>query len=124
MKIKSFDRQNLAALRDEFQAALDKVAKAHGLQAKLGKISFGEKEFRTQLGVCVPAISKSDDGAITKISPALAAAMKAHGLKRTQGKQGQVLIDVSLRSYSYPFIYSQDGRKFKCSIEQAQRIFG
>ena len=124
MKIKSFDRQNLPALRAELQAALDKVAKANGLQAKLGNISFGEKEFRTTLEVCIPTTSKTDSGEVVKVSPALAAAMKMHGLKKTQGTQGQVLKDYKPRSPSYPFTYTWNGRGYKCTVEQAKRLFG
>ena len=59
MTIAEFNKQNLAALRIEFQSAIDAVAARHGLKAQLGNIGFSGAEFNTKLTVTVPA-AKAD----------------------------------------------------------------
>jgi hypothetical protein len=50
-KINSFNRTNLKLIRAEMQAAIDAVAKQHGLKGSLGNIRFEDHSFTTKLSV-------------------------------------------------------------------------
>jgi hypothetical protein len=57
--MKSFDKQNLATIRADLDAALEAVAKKHGIQLSVGRITFSEASFSTKLTALIP--SDSDD---------------------------------------------------------------
>jgi len=56
--ITQFNKQNLKAIREELNAALETVAKKHGLQIGLGGISFTDGSFTTKMTV----VTKSKNG--------------------------------------------------------------
>lgn len=57
--MKSFNKQNLATIRTDLDAALEAVAKKHGIQLSVGRITFSEDSFSTKLTALIP--SDSDD---------------------------------------------------------------
>lgn len=61
-KIVKFDKQNLAFIRRDLDAALAKVGESYGIKLSIGNIKFSGETFRTQLEAAVVA----DGNAMTK----------------------------------------------------------
>lgn len=115
-QIQSFTRPVLAQLRSEMDAVLAKFAKEHGLLMELGKIKFSDAEFTAELKTKI-------EGKKTLTDEVLEMQMRTHGL--VQSKNGYTLTGYHSRRYQYPFSYVDPrGGRFKCSIDQAKRMFG
>lgn len=115
-QVQSFTRPVLQQLRGEIDAVLAKFAKEHGLIMELGNIKFSDAEFTAQLKTKI-------EGKKTLTDEILLGQIRIHGL--VQSKNGYELTGYHSRRYAYPFSYTApDGKRFKCSIDQAKRLFG
>lgn len=117
MKIESFDKATLRALRSEMEAVLNKYGAKANLDIEVGNMSFSD----TEVDIKVKAKVK---GATTKADEVLEMAMKAHGLTKMVSAQGDRLVSFKPRSPKFPYIYqAKDGKQYKTTREYAVRMF-
>ena len=77
-KITAFNPENLQILREDIQAALDAVAKKHGVVAgRLGRIGYTANTFKASLDFGTTESSSGEE----IVDPKLFANMKRHGFK-------------------------------------------
>ena len=115
MKIKQFDKATLKAVRADINAVLTKYGVSSGMDFELGSIRFTSASFELK-------VSAKIKGAVTLDDQIMQSRATALGLKMT-GLEGRTLVKYNTRAKAYPFIYSQNGKMFKCSTEQAKRYF-
>ena len=115
MKIQSFDKVTLKALRSEMQAVLEKYGSKANVSFEVGNMSFSDAE----VDIKVKAKVK---GAKTRSDVMLESAIKGLGLKMSNAK-GDRLVEYKSRSYKYPFVFERGGKRYKCSSEQAKMLF-
>lgn len=122
MTISAFDRGNVAAIRQEINAALFEVAKRNGIKIDLGTIRFSGKEMRVKL----TANTFGQTPAAPQTNANFIRMMDAFGLVAHQSVNGKTLVDYQSRNRKYPFIYADEitGKRFKCSLAQAEFYFG
>lgn len=113
--IAKFDRSTLQNIRRDLNAVLEKYASANGMEMSLGTIKFSDGEFETKLNAKIV-------GAKTMKDTLLESVMAARGLQE-MGTAGRRLVGYNPRSYKYPFVYEQGGKRFKCSAESAEMYF-
>ena len=113
--ITKFDKANLQKIRADLNAVLAKYGIDQNLELTIGNIKFSDAEFKTQLSVKVV-------GAKTMANKILEEEVRFLGLKM-EGLGGRKLVDYKARNYAYPFIYEQNGKRFKCSAESAKIYF-
>lgn len=134
MTITAFSRQNLKTLRNDVDAALDAVARQHGIQIELGNIRFSGSEFR----VTVTANTKTQASGLTQTSiPAVGIdaskidfdgvvrgnvlPVTLEGRKFRTGGSVFTLTGVKSRRKKYPFQGTGvRGGRYKFSKEQVQ----
>lgn len=114
-KITKFDKSNLATVRADINALLAAYSKKSGIELNIGNISFSEGEFTTKLNAKLPNVKTIDD-------VILESRVKALGLKTTS-KCGKKLVGYNTRAKAYPFVFENNGKKYKCSTEQAKFYF-
>ena len=113
--IAKFDKATLQNIRRELNAVLAKYGSSEGLELSLGNIKFSDNDFEAKLNCKIA-------GAKTRVDAMLESAMKAHKLNEL-GAGNRRLVSYNSRNYRYPFIYEQNGKRFKCSVEQAEAHF-
>ena len=113
--ITKFDKTNLNTIRAEINAVLSKYADSQGITLQLGNIKFTEGEFDAKLNAKIV-------GAKTRTDTILESVVASRGLQ-TVGLNGRKLVSYNTRSYKYPFVYEQNGKRFKCSTETAMMYF-
>ena len=113
--IAKFDRATLQNIRRELNAVLEKYASANGMEMSLGNIKFSDGDFEAKLNAKIV-------GAKTMKDKVLESVMAARGLQE-MGTGGRRLVGYNTRSYKYPFVYEQGGKRFKCSDESAAMYF-
>ena len=113
--IAKFDKTTLQNIRKELNAVLAKYAQSEGLEISIGNIKFSDADFEAKLS-CKIAGAKTFTDAI------LESVMKSNNLKEF-GTNGRKLVSYNSRNYRYPFVYEQNGKRFKCSIESAKSYF-
>ena len=116
MKIQSFDKATLKALRSEMQAVLEKYGSKANVSFEVGNMRFSDSE----VDIKVKAKVK---GAKTQTDALLEMVAKKEGLKMTNSK-GDRLVAFKSRSPKYPFVYeSRDGKRYKTTTAQAKMLF-
>jgi hypothetical protein len=117
MKFTSFDKKNLAALRAEMNAVLQKYGVDANLEIQVGNMKFSSTEVEIKVNAKVK-------GAKTFSNTILESRAAALGLKLTN-KVGDQLVDYNTRSYKYPFVYlnARDGKRYKCDEVTAKMRF-
>lgn len=122
MKITSFDKQNLAILRKEIDAALNAVAARHGIELKIGNISFDAGRFGTKLE------GKSDSNADQEQKYAINMANlydidATKTYTKADGTTMQIVRFDSKKRKMPWIVRAQDGKLYKISDEEARRRF-
>lgn len=112
MTIKTFDKQNLAALRVDIQAALDAVAAKHGISLQLKNISFDP----TRTSFRAPIEGETAGAADVERNQAVSLA-KAYGVDATEPSEhprtkGAVLKEYRAKSRTRPWVYEHGGKLF------------
>ncbi len=116
-KITKIDKKACRQIRDEMQAVLDKYGVSANMEFKVGNMSYAADNT-----VNIKVAGKIA-GAVTADDRMLKSMMSAHGLKFTSAK-GEKLIGYNTRRPKYPFSYvTVRGANYKCSIDQAKRLF-
>ena len=115
--IKNFDKQTLSTMRNELNALLKPFGDDHGITFNLGGIRFNAGSFGVKLEASIKNHTQS-----TNKSDALPFFMKLLGLQY-DGVGGRKLIGYNERAKAYPFQYTQGGKNYKCSDEQAKSYF-
>ena len=117
MKIESFNRTNLAALRSDLDDAVQKLAVKYGVELIVGNMVFNPSEVKIKM----TARSKGD-----KVAEAFATLMKDfYGLRANEEINGKTLVRYDRKKFKFPFIYKdRAGKMFKCSEEAAKLYFG
>lgn len=113
--IAKFDKTTLQNIRRELNAVLAKYADANGMEISIGNIKFSDGEFEGKLNAKIK-------GAKTMRDSILESVMAQRGLT-SNGKGGRILVGYNSRSYKYPFVYEQNGKRFKCTAESAATYF-
>ena len=113
--IAKFDKVTLQKMRNELNAVLAKYAQSEGLEISIGNIKFSETDFEAKLNCKIA-------GAKTFVDTMLESAMRTYNLNQN-GVGNRRLVSYNSRNYRYPFIYEQNGKRFKCSAEQAEAYF-
>jgi hypothetical protein len=113
--IKQFDKTNLKNVRADLNAILSKYAKDNGIEINIGNISFTAGTFTTKMEAKVK-------GAKTINDVWLDDAMRKFGMAKSS-KCGKTLVGFNPRGKTYPFIFEDAGKKFKCTELTAIRYF-
>ena len=125
MKVTSFDRPTVKALRVDLDSALAKVAKEYGIEISTGNISFSGDN----CSIKVKASVIGNDGTVmTKEATDFARYAKLHGL---DAKVGDTFMNAGTvytitgwksRSSKYPVtaISSQDGKTYKVPVRMVK----
>ena len=113
--IAKFDKVTLQKMRKELNDVLAKYAASEGLEISIGNIKFSDNDFEAKLNCKIA-------GKKTLVDAMLESVMKSYSLSEN-GIGGRRLVSYNSRNYRYPFIYEQGGKRFKCSIEQAEAYF-
>lgn len=121
-KVTSFNRSNLSNVRKELDKALAAFTKTTGVAVNVGSIRFTDNEFTTRL-TCRTTTNTTVNGQVAQIDQVLAAKMAQYNLG-LKGTSGEKLTGFTPRRPKYPFSYTGPrGGRYKCSIEQAKRMF-
>lgn len=110
-----FNKANLAKIRFELNALLENYGTKNGMKFELGNIKFQASEFSVTMKASVIGAKTSADKFLIQM-------MDIYGLKRT-GFDSRVLVSYNPRAKTMPFIYSQRGQNFKCTLDAAKRYF-
>jgi hypothetical protein len=113
--ITKFDNNNLNLLRSEMSSALKEIETKYGIKFDLGNISYSANEFSMK-------VKSKVLNASTKIPSILEGIMDLHNLQ-IEGTGGRKLVDYRKSSYKYPFIYSDNGKMYKCDLTMAKIYF-
>jgi len=113
--ITEFNKVNLKNVREDISAILSKYAKETGIELSIGNIRFTSGTFSAKLDAKIK-------GAKTEVDNVLAYMMTVEKLK-ANGLDGRVLTKYNTRGKAYPYIYTQNGKSFKCSPDSAKRYF-
>lgn len=114
-KIKSFDKATLRALRSEMDALLEKYGKKTGLEFEVGNMRFSDAEVDIKVKAKI-------SGAKSRAESQIETFAKMYGLKMTNSK-GDRLVEFKSSNRKYPFIFERNGKRYKCSDEQAKMLF-
>lgn len=113
--IAKFDRLNLQAIRSELNAILERYCNEKGLEISIAGITYSEHNFEAKINAKITGAKSISDNILETV-------MNTYNLQKT-GIDGRHLIGYNKRSYKYPFVYEQNGKKFKCSVESASKYF-
>ena len=125
MKVTSFDRPTVKALRVDLDSALAKVAKEYGIEISTGNISFSGDNCSIKVKA---SVINSDGTVMTKEATDFARYAKLHGL---DAKVGDTFMNAGTvytitgwksRSSKYPVtaISSQDGKTYKVPVRMVK----
>lgn len=120
-QLSAFNQDNLARIRADIETALQSVAEKHGIRLVQTKTRYTRNTFSSTIEgkIMVDTLTMLKVGASVPVQ--LVNAMEKHGLKATAGSR--TLVDYKARNRKYPFIYTENGSRYKCSAEQAKLIF-
>lgn len=117
MKIQSFDKVTLRALRSEMQAVLDKYGAQSNVAFEVGNMKFSEAEVDIK-------VSAKVKGATTRTDKMLQMYAEMAGITSFTNSRGDKLIGYKAANRKYPFVYQGvDGRRYKCDERQAKMLF-
>ena len=113
--IAKFDKTTLQNIRRELNEVLQKYAEANGMEMCVGNIKFSDGDFEAKVSAKIKGAKSTTDKILESV-------MKSRGLKEI-GAGGRKLVGYNSRSYKYPFVYEQAGKRFKCTTEAAVSYF-
>lgn len=118
MKIDTFNRTNLAALRMDLDKAMFDLSKRYGVSIQTGSIRFSAGEATIKV-VARATESKS-------VAEMFIKEMKSiYKLRANEEINGRTLVRHDRKKFKYPFIYKdRAGKMYKCSYELAKAYFG
>lgn len=117
MKIETFNRTNLAALRSDIDSAMADIAKRYGITIQSGSIRFTAGEAKINM-VARATESKTVANQFVEL-------MKIKGLRANEEINGKTLVRYDRKKIKYPYIYAdKNGKTYKCSYELAKVLFG
>jgi uncharacterized protein YejL (UPF0352 family) len=116
-KFSKFDRKNLADLRAEMQALLNKYGVDSNLEIAVGNMKFSDAEVEIKVKAKVV-------GAKTLTNAILESRVAALGMKM-KNMFGDELVDYNTRAHKMPFVYinAADGKRYKCTEQMAKMRF-
>ena len=114
-KITQFTKQNLPQVRLDINKILKAYADENGLTITLGNIKFSAGEFTAKLETKIV-------GAVTMSDKVFERQCAVYNLG-TIGADNRVLVGYNSKAHAYPFQYTQFGKRYKCSADQAKRYF-
>ncbi len=99
-------------LRPDLQQLLDAYSEETGIEFRVGSMTFDSTSITIKL-----------EGKIAGAVPAsLQRAAEMYRLLLDEVK-GRKLVDFKSQNNRYPFIFEQNGKRYKCSVDQAERHF-
>lgn len=129
-KIESFSRDNIKQVRADLQAVLDKFASDHGVEIKLGRITYGDLDFRSSIRVFIPTKDAETPMALdfkTKclkygLVPDDLGAEFRSGLNNDMHK----IVGLKPRNRKYPIITKnlRDGKQYKFPASVVREALG
>ena len=119
-KITKFDRETCRLLRSELQVVLSKFGLDAGLEFEVGGISFLEDAANIKLSTKVVGAKTIKE---QRVDDGLKHMTTIYNLT-TDLKNGRQLVGYNSRAKAYPFIYVQNGVRYKCSVDHAKLYFG
>jgi hypothetical protein len=122
MKVNSFDRATVRALRDELNLVLNKYGTASNLEFKIGNMRFSTSDVTIKMVAKVQGKQSSDEA---KNERELIGAMNTYGLNKVSADGTKTLIGYKSRRFKYPFVYQdKKGKTWKTSTASARIHFG
>ena len=118
MKFQSFDRSSAMALRKELESVLEKYGAESNLEFVFGNTTYsaGAVELKVSVKIAGGVTLKEE-----KIEKALSMMMQMYNLQ--QLKNGRKLVGYDTRKPKFPFIYEENGKRFKTSSDHAKVLF-
>lgn len=117
MKIETFNRTNLAALRMDLDKAMFDLSKRYGVSIQTGSIRFSAGE------ATIKVVARATES--KTVANQFIDLMKVKGLRANVEINGRTLVRYDRKKIKYPYIYSdKNGKMFKCSYEIAKAYFG
>lgn len=116
-KFASFDKKNLAALRAEMNAVLQKYGASANLEIEVANMRFSSAEVEIKVKAKVKGAKTFTDAILESRAAALGIKMK--------NKNGDVLVEYKTRNWKMPFVYisAADGKRYKCDENTAKMRF-
>lgn len=115
----NFNKSNLKTLRVDITAALDEVAKKHGIDLSIGNISFSANEFTTKL-TAKGSDNKTENAEMDFQRGAIRIGIKseAYGKHFTLGGDTFKLVGINTRAKKYPLlgINGANGKTYKLPV--------
>ena len=114
----SINREKLVRIRRDLEAALELVAKEHGITFGIGKMKFGADSFKVEL----VAFEDCGDGQsvkeieFRKYAPGFGLAADNFGKKITLGPDTFTISGIARKSYKYPVLADKDGTTYKLPV--------
>lgn len=117
MKIDTFNRTNLAALRMDLDKAMYDLSKRYGVSIQTNSIRFSAGE------ATIKVVARATES--KTVANQFIDLMKVKGLRANVEINGRTLVRYDRKKIKYPYIYSdKNGKMFKCSYEIAKAYFG
>ena len=113
-QIKSFTKNDISALRKEYQAAIDAVSQKYGLSAHMGRILFDANEFRCKLTISNPTVhfaSLKNPVTVTNTND-------SSYIGRSYKLWNSVYMIKSVKSPGVLLASNQNGRLFRIKVSQ------
>lgn len=114
--IKEFNRKNLQTINAELDVLISKYAKDNGIELSISKIKFTGVEFHATLNGKIK-------NALTREDARLSLEMRVQGLNKVSVCGKKTLVGFNPKSYKYPFIFEENGQKYKIGREAAAIYF-
>lgn len=117
MKIDTFNRTNLAALRFDLDKAMYDLSKKYGVMLQTGNIRFSAGE------ATIKVVARATES--KTVANEFVELMKVKKLRANVEINGRTLVRYDRKKIKYPYIYSdKNGKTYKCSYEVAKAYFG
>jgi len=116
----NFTKQNLPIFREELQAFFKEFGAKHGITLKANTMRFEQYSVRFTVEARINGQKTRDERGEDH---ALELRMETNNLQ-FEGKNGEKLTGYSYNAQKYPFIYTKNGKQYKCGHEYARLLFG
>lgn len=116
MKIEEFNKHNLEKIRVDLNGILADYAQKRGLELRLdGGIKYSPETFRV-------AVAAKIIGAVTLEDLFFESQMERYGLQKN-GIDGRVLIEYKSHSPKLSWVFTYNGKRYKCNDASAKKYF-
>lgn len=116
--MKKYNKIDLATLKNihkELEEVLQKYADQTGLEFSFGRFKFFDVSFKVELSAKISGEKTIDD-------ELLESALKVYNLSKI-GSDNRVLKAYNPKNYKNPFLFTQNGKNYKCCLESAKVYF-